>query len=109
MAYFASTPKYKTQEAHEEYAEDQLQDCHFVYEDPDNEEQPGAFLSEYILHILTSHLSTISGRVRVDELVEFGKPGYLTAPALAATAASQALQALTGFHKHHKVSHIPLV
>lgn len=88
MAYFASTPEYKTQEAREEYAEDQLQDCRFVYEDPDNEEQPGAFLSEYILRIFASHLSAISGRVRVDELVEFGKPGYLTALALAAAAVS---------------------
>ncbi|KAG1889157.1 hypothetical protein F4604DRAFT_1673857 [Suillus subluteus] len=91
MAYFTSTPKYKTQEAREEYAEDQLQDCRFVYEDPDNEEQPGAFLSEYILRIFASHLSAISGKVRVDELVEFGKPGYLTALALAAAAAERAL------------------
>ncbi|KAG1886572.1 hypothetical protein F4604DRAFT_1675470 [Suillus subluteus] len=91
MAYFTSTPKYKTQEAREEYAEDQLQDCRFVYEDPDNEEQPGTFLSEYILHIFASHLSAISGKVRVDELVEFGKPGYLTALALAAAAAERAL------------------
>lgn len=88
MAYFTSTPEYKTQEAREEYAEDQLQDCHFVYEDPDNEEQPGAFLSEYILRIFASHLSAISGKVRVDELVEFGKPGYLTTLTLAATAVS---------------------
>ncbi|KAG2029543.1 hypothetical protein BDR03DRAFT_880435 [Suillus americanus] len=91
MAYFASTPECKTQEAREEYAEDQLQDCRFVYEDPDNEEQPGAFLSEYILRIFASHLSAISGRVRVDELVEFGKPGYLTALTLAAAAAERAL------------------
>ncbi|KAG2029185.1 hypothetical protein BDR03DRAFT_1018773 [Suillus americanus] len=91
MAYFASTPEYKTQEACEEYAEDQLQDCRFVYEDPDNEEQPGAFLSEYILCIFTSHLSAISGRVRVDELVEFRKPGYLTTLTLAAAAAERAL------------------
>ncbi|KAG1751049.1 hypothetical protein EDB19DRAFT_1599400, partial [Suillus lakei] len=88
MAFFASTPEYKTQEAREEYAEDQLQDCRFVYEDPENEDQPGAFLSEYILHIFTSHLSAVSGKVRVDELVEFEKPGYLTALALAAAAVS---------------------
>ncbi|KAG1727627.1 hypothetical protein EDB19DRAFT_1833050 [Suillus lakei] len=91
MAFFASTPEYKTQEAREEYAEDQLQDCHFVYEDPENEDQPGAFLSEYILRIFASHLSAVSGKVRVDELVEFGKPGYLTALALAAAAAERAL------------------
>ncbi|KAG1721161.1 hypothetical protein EDD22DRAFT_962603 [Suillus occidentalis] len=78
-------------EAHKEYAEYQLQDCHFIYEDPDNEDQPGAFLSEYILHIFAAHLTAVTGRVRVDSLVEFGKPGYQTALALTAVAAECAL------------------
>ncbi|KAG2029451.1 hypothetical protein BDR03DRAFT_880725, partial [Suillus americanus] len=43
MAFFASTLEYQAQEARKEYAEYQLQDCHFIYEDPNNEEQPGAF------------------------------------------------------------------
>ncbi|KAG2047654.1 hypothetical protein BDR06DRAFT_850032, partial [Suillus hirtellus] len=42
MAFFASTDEYKTKEAHKEYAEYQLEDSHFVYEDPDNEDSPGA-------------------------------------------------------------------
>ncbi|KAG1720791.1 uncharacterized protein EDB91DRAFT_1088696 [Suillus paluster] len=87
IAFFASTPKYKTQEAHEEYTEEKLKECHFVYEDPENEEQPGAFLSEYILRIFASHLTAIAGQVRVDSLVEFGKPGYQTALVLSAVAA----------------------
>ncbi|KAG2141171.1 uncharacterized protein EDB93DRAFT_1252636 [Suillus bovinus] len=86
MAFFASTPEYETQEAHKEYTKYQLQDCNFIYEDPENEEQPSTFLSEYILHIFTSHLTAISGRVRVDVLVQFGKPGYVTALVLAAAA-----------------------
>ncbi|KAG0695646.1 hypothetical protein DFH29DRAFT_879902 [Suillus ampliporus] len=90
-AFFASTPEYKTQEAREEYAEEQLEECRFVYEDPDNEEQPGAFLSEYILRIFASHLTAIAGQVRVDSLVEFGKPGYQTALALSAVAAERTL------------------
>lgn len=88
MAFFASTPEYETQEAREEYAEYQLQDCRFVYDDPDNDEQPGAFLSEYILRIFAAHLTAISGKARVDALVEFGKPGYLTALALSAVSVS---------------------
>ncbi|KAG1844000.1 hypothetical protein C8R48DRAFT_618332 [Suillus tomentosus] len=96
MAFCASTPKYETQEAHEEYAEYQLQDCHFIYEDPENEEQPGTFLSEYILCIFASHITAIAWRVRVDALVQFGKPGYVTALALAATAAEHALVLVQG-------------
>ncbi|KAG0701602.1 hypothetical protein DFH29DRAFT_1000134 [Suillus ampliporus] len=91
IAFFASTPEYKTQEAREEYPEEQLEECRFVYEDPDNEEQPGAFLSEYILRIFASHLTAIAGQVRVDSLVEFGKPGYQTVLALSAVAAERAL------------------
>jgi len=46
MAFFALMgDEYKTQEARKEYAEYQLEDSRFVYEDPDSEERPGAFLS----------------------------------------------------------------
>ncbi|KAG2034053.1 hypothetical protein BDR03DRAFT_823753, partial [Suillus americanus] len=90
--FFTSTPDYETQEAREEYAEYQLQDyCCFIYEDPDNKDQPGAFLSEYILRIFAAHLTAVTGRVRVDSLVEFDKPGYQTALALTAVAAERAL------------------
>jgi len=88
MAFFTSTPEYQAQDARKEFAEYQLQDCNFIYEDPDNEEQPGAFLSEFVLHVFAAHLSSIAGRVRVDALVEFGKPGYPTALALTAVAVS---------------------
>ncbi|KAG2112216.1 uncharacterized protein F5147DRAFT_650870 [Suillus discolor] len=91
MAFFASTLEYETQEACKEYAECQLQDCCFTYDDPDNDEEPGTFLSEYMLRIFAAHLTAISGKVRVDGLVEFGKPGYLTALMLSAVAAEHAL------------------
>ncbi|KAG1867519.1 hypothetical protein C8R48DRAFT_772013 [Suillus tomentosus] len=91
MAFFTSTLEYETQEAREEYTEYQLQECRFIYEDPDNEEQPGVFLSEYILCIFAAHLTAVAGKVRVDSLVEFGKPGYQTALALTAVAAERAL------------------
>ncbi|KAG2030120.1 hypothetical protein BDR03DRAFT_987293 [Suillus americanus] len=86
MAFFASTPEYQAQEAREEYAEYQLQDCCFIYEDPNNEEQPGAFLSEYMLRIFAAHLTTISRKVRVDALIDFVRPGYATALALSAVS-----------------------
>ncbi|KAG1835566.1 hypothetical protein EV424DRAFT_1551621 [Suillus variegatus] len=91
MVFFTSTPEYETQEACEEYTEYQLQECHFIYEDPNNKEQPGVFLSEYILHIFATHLTTVAGKVRVDSLVEFGKPGYQTTLALTAVAAELTL------------------
>ncbi|KAG1809923.1 uncharacterized protein HD556DRAFT_1208255, partial [Suillus plorans] len=91
MAFFTSMPEYETQEAREEYTEYQLQECHFIYEDPDNKEQPGVFLSEYILRIFAAHLTTVTRKVRVDSLVEFGKPGYQTALALTAVAVERAL------------------
>ncbi|KAG2366571.1 hypothetical protein BDR07DRAFT_1480032 [Suillus spraguei] len=96
MAFFALTPEYETQEAYEEYAKYQLQDCHFIYEDPKNEKQPSTFLSVYILHIFTSYLTAISGRVRVDALFQFEKPRYLTASALTAAAAEHALVLVKG-------------
>ncbi|KAG1793044.1 uncharacterized protein BJ212DRAFT_1307214, partial [Suillus subaureus] len=37
------------------------------------------------------HLTAVAGKVRVDSLVEFGKPGYQTALALTAVAAERAL------------------
>ncbi|KAG0705615.1 hypothetical protein DFH29DRAFT_872959 [Suillus ampliporus] len=83
--------QYVTQEAHEEYAKDQLEECCFVYEDSDNDKQPGAFLSEYILHIFAAHLTAITRKVSMDSLVKFGKPGYQTALALSAAAAERAL------------------
>jgi hypothetical protein len=51
MAFFASTDEFKTKEARKDYAEYQLEDSRFVYEDPDNKDSPGAFLSEFILRI----------------------------------------------------------
>ncbi|KAG1876887.1 hypothetical protein C8R48DRAFT_668916 [Suillus tomentosus] len=67
-------PEYETQEAY-----------------PDNEEQPGVSPSEYILHIFAAHLTAVARKVRVDSLVEFGKPGYQTTLALTAVAAEHAL------------------
>ncbi|KAG2116275.1 hypothetical protein DEU56DRAFT_172235 [Suillus clintonianus] len=91
MTFLTSMPEYNTQAARKEYAEYQLEDLRFIYEDPDNEEQPGAFLSEFILRIFAAHLAAIAGKVRVDALVEFGEPGYQTALALTAAAAERAL------------------
>ncbi|KAG1882226.1 hypothetical protein F4604DRAFT_1921955 [Suillus subluteus] len=91
MAFFASTLEYETQEACKEYAEYQLQDCRFMYKDPNNEEQPGAFLSKYMLCIFATHLTAISGKVRVDALTKFVQPGYATALALSAVSAECAL------------------
>jgi hypothetical protein len=41
-----------------------------VYEEPgpDSEEQPGAFLSEFILRIFAIHLNAIHGHKKVDTL-----------------------------------------
>ncbi|KAG2335881.1 hypothetical protein BDR05DRAFT_858203, partial [Suillus weaverae] len=44
MTFFSSTNEFKTKEARKAYAEYQLEDSRFVYEDPDNEDSPGAFL-----------------------------------------------------------------
>ncbi|KAG2033524.1 hypothetical protein BDR03DRAFT_1014261 [Suillus americanus] len=54
MVFFTSTDEFKTKEARKDYAEYQLEDSRFVYEDPDNEDSPGAFLSEFILRIFAS-------------------------------------------------------
>jgi hypothetical protein len=47
-----------------------------------------SFLSHCILRIFAAHLTAVAGKVRVDSLVEFGKPGYQTALALTAVAVS---------------------
>ncbi|KAG2127267.1 uncharacterized protein EDB93DRAFT_1109339 [Suillus bovinus] len=90
MAFFASTDKYKTKEAHKEYAKYQLEDSHFVYEDPDNEDSPGAFLSEFILRIFAVQLNATQGCQIIDSL-NFGLPAYPTALALTTAAAECAL------------------
>ncbi|KAG1741479.1 uncharacterized protein EDB91DRAFT_1052473 [Suillus paluster] len=87
MAFFASKPEYQTQAAHKEFAVNQLEDSCFVYEDPDNEDHPGAFLSEYILCIFTAHLNVIAGNQKIDTL-ESGMPCYETALALMTAAVS---------------------
>ncbi|KAG1732080.1 hypothetical protein EDB19DRAFT_1912267 [Suillus lakei] len=61
MAFFASMDEYETKEAQKAYAEYQLEDSHFVYEDPDSEDSPGAFLLEFILHIFTVQLNATQG------------------------------------------------
>ncbi|KAG2055772.1 hypothetical protein BDR06DRAFT_1006617 [Suillus hirtellus] len=87
MAFFASMDKYKTKEAHKEYAKYQLEDSHFVYEDPDNEDSPGAFLSEFILHIFAVQLNATQGCQIIDSL-NFGLPAYPMALALTTAAMS---------------------
>ncbi|KAG0692645.1 hypothetical protein DFH29DRAFT_1008290 [Suillus ampliporus] len=90
MAFFTSTDEYKTKEAHKEYAEYQLEDSHFVYEDPDNEDSPGAFLSEFILRIFAVQLNATQGPQIIDSL-DFSLPAYPTALALTTAAAEHAL------------------
>ncbi|KAG2055892.1 hypothetical protein BDR06DRAFT_970370 [Suillus hirtellus] len=75
---------------HVEYAGDQLVDSHFMYEDPDNEDLPGAFLSEFILHVFTAYLNVIYGYEQIDS-IEHGLPGHQTSLALATAAAKHAL------------------
>ncbi|KAG1720494.1 hypothetical protein EDB19DRAFT_1597926, partial [Suillus lakei] len=87
MAFFASTDEFKTKEARKDYAEYQLEDSRFVYEDPDNEDSPGAFLSEFILRIFAVQLNATQGRQIIDSL-DFGLPGYQTALALTTAAVS---------------------
>jgi len=95
MAFFASMPQYNTQEARAEYADYQLHDSRFIYEDAENDDQPGAFLSEYMVRIFAAHVSSIVGKVRVDSLNEFGAPGYQTALALTAAAVSPPFCSIT--------------
>ncbi|KAJ8589887.1 hypothetical protein M405DRAFT_191428 [Rhizopogon salebrosus TDB-379] len=91
MAIFASMgDDYKTQESRKEYAEYLLDGLHFVYEDPDDEEQPGAFLSEFILRIFATHLNAIHGHEKVDTL-DTMMLGHQTSLALTTAAAERAL------------------
>ncbi|KAG2050394.1 hypothetical protein BDR06DRAFT_1064878 [Suillus hirtellus] len=90
MAFFASTDEYKTKEARKEYAKYQLEDSCFVYEDPDNKDSPGAFLSEFILRIFAVQLNATQGCQIIDSL-DFGLPAYPTALALTTAAAEHAL------------------
>ncbi|KAJ8581531.1 hypothetical protein M405DRAFT_832305 [Rhizopogon salebrosus TDB-379] len=91
MAIFASMgDDYKTQESHKEYAEYLLDGLRFVYEDPDDEEQPGAFLSEFILRIFATHLNAIHGHEKVDTLDAL-MLGHQTSLALTTAAAERAL------------------
>jgi hypothetical protein len=87
MAFFTSTDEFKTKEACKDYAEYQLEDSRFVYEDPDNEDSPGAFLLEFILHVFAVQLNATQGRQIIDSL-NFGLPGYQTALALTTAAMS---------------------
>ncbi|KAG1786220.1 uncharacterized protein HD556DRAFT_1449957 [Suillus plorans] len=90
MAFFASTDEYKTKGARKEYAKYQLKDSRFVYEDPNNEDSPGAFLSEFILRIFAVQLNATQGHQIIDSL-DFGLPAYPTALALTTAAAKRAL------------------
>jgi len=85
MAFFTSDQEYATTEARSQYALAQLKDFRFVYEDPDNEEQPGTFLSEFILCIFAAHISAIQGYEMIDT-VDSGWPGYQSALALTTAA-----------------------
>jgi hypothetical protein len=85
MAFFTSNPEYATQEARSEYAVAQLEDSRFVYEDPDDDERPGAFLSEFLLRIFAVHIGAIHGFQLIDT-VDAGWPGYQTGLALAVAA-----------------------
>ncbi|KAG1903539.1 uncharacterized protein F5891DRAFT_977656 [Suillus fuscotomentosus] len=90
MTFFTLNDNLKTPDAQKEYAGDQLVDSRFVYEDPDNEDLPGAFLSEFILHVFAAHLNAIYGYEKIDS-IEHGLPGHQTLLALATAAAEHAL------------------
>lgn len=88
MAIFTSMgDDYKTEESRQEYAEYLLDGLRFVYENPDSEEHPGAFLSEFILRIFATHLNAIQGNEKVDTL-DTMMPGHQTALALTTAAVS---------------------
>ncbi|KAG1894964.1 uncharacterized protein F5891DRAFT_984657 [Suillus fuscotomentosus] len=90
MVFFASTNEYETPETQKAYSEYQIEDSCFVYEDPDSEDSPGAFLSEFILHIFAAHLNAIQGHQLIDTL-NVGLPGYQTALALTTATSKCAL------------------
>lgn len=87
MMFFTLNNDFKTPDAQKEYAGDQLVDSHFGYEDPDNEDLPGAFLSEFILRIFATHLNTVYGYEKINT-IEHGLPGHQTSLALATAAVS---------------------
>jgi hypothetical protein len=87
MLFFTSNDDFKTPDARKEFAGDQLVDSRFVYEDADNEDSPGAFLSEFILCIFAAHLNAIYGYKKIDT-IERGLPGHQTSLALATAAVS---------------------
>ncbi|KAG1766609.1 hypothetical protein EV702DRAFT_980744 [Suillus placidus] len=99
MTFFSSTNEFKTKEARKAYAEYQLEDSRFVYEDPDNEDSPGAFLSEFILRVFAVQLNATQGRQIIDSL-DWELPTYSTALALTTAAVSFAspLQNLLTYH-----------
>ncbi|KAG1869613.1 hypothetical protein F4604DRAFT_1927007 [Suillus subluteus] len=111
MAFFASMDKYKTKEACKEYAEYQLEDSRFVYEDPDNKDSPGAFLLEFILHIFAVQLNATQG-CQITDSLNFGLPAYPMALALTTAAAKRALILArddlivedTSDHRKHKIA-----
>ncbi|KAG1846294.1 hypothetical protein F4604DRAFT_1936515 [Suillus subluteus] len=90
MAFFASKPEYEMQAEHKAFTDEQLEDSRFVYKNPESEDNPGAFLSEYFLCTFTTHLNAIIGHEKVDTL-DSGIMGLETALALTAAAAECAL------------------
>jgi hypothetical protein len=88
MAFFTADPDFETQAARKAFADDQLEDSRFVYENPENDNNPGAFLSEYFLRIFATHLNAIAGHEKVDTL-DCGMMGLETALALTAAAVSR--------------------
>ncbi|KAG1867190.1 hypothetical protein DFJ58DRAFT_723879 [Suillus subalutaceus] len=65
-------------------------DSRCVYEDPDNEDSPGAFLSEFILRVFSTHLNAMQGYEKID-IIDCGLPGHQAALALATAAAERTL------------------
>lgn len=61
-----------------------------MYEDPDTEDSPGAFLSESILHVFAARLNAIQGYEKID-IIDYGLPGHQAALALATAAVSFSL------------------
>ncbi|KAG2101878.1 uncharacterized protein F5147DRAFT_655191 [Suillus discolor] len=86
VMFFTSNDDFQAPKARKKYAEYQLEDSCFVYEDPDNEDSPGAFLSEFILHVFAAHLDAIQGYEKID-IIDCGLPGHQAALALATAAA----------------------
>ncbi|KAG2143882.1 hypothetical protein BD769DRAFT_1382947 [Suillus cothurnatus] len=88
------------------YLENQLEDSCFIYEDPDSEDSPGAFLSEFILCIFAAHLNAIQGHQFIDTL-NVALPGYQTALALTTATFILARDDLiiedTSDHGKHKI------